>query len=586
MRTLRTWFGSGVRIAPAGFAVEGLFLSVTTALVSGCCGTAVCAGSPLDPSGELSVRIDEGDGQFAPALARVPVDLSVKVTDRGNGDPMPGVCVSFAIETGGGVLIVVPPQNTGCGPQATVTNQQGVASAGLVLGPPGETQVKVTFVRGGVPLPNFLRFTLTGHGAPSRIEIITGDGQSGEVGSELPSRPAVKITDAGGIQVPGLRVWFFPEDGGQPIDGEVNSSSNSGVAAMPSRWRLGPSVGPQRLQARVLVGATGATLANLPGNPVTFTATAVPATARNVTRNPVGFPEPQSGTSGVPVTVTPSVRVTDGGGNPMAGVPVRFAITAGGGSFGGGVTVRDQDTDASGVVSVPTWLLGSAGANTVTATVLASGVVGNPVTFTATAGVPYGIELLVNPGFESPVSVGALPTSLGVWRGDLSQSIGAERGVTPFDGTRMLRFDATGPTGPGLTFLSSQQWQLVDVSGNRADIDAGRATVDASVLFNRVAGTAATDTRFNLVVTAFSGSPSAFPADYVSGNGRLGTVLAEVIATTGLNWHTAAVNMELPPGTTYLAVEIYAYENVTDDATNEFDGHYADRASLILRRKP
>jgi hypothetical protein len=41
----------------------------------------------------------------------------------------------------------------------------------------------------------------------------------------------------------------------------------------------------------------------------------------------------------------------------------------------------------------------------------------------------------------------------------------------------------------------------------------------------------------------------------------------------------------LPPGTTYLLVEIYAFEDVRNDAVlPEFDGHYADDISLVLVR--
>ncbi len=59
----------------------------------------------------------------------------------------------------------------------------------------------------------------------------------------------------------------------------------------------------------------------------------------------------------------------------------------------------------------------------------------------------YGINLLVNPAFESPVSVGFLPTAPGNWRGDVAVSVGAERGITPRSAPNMLRFDATGDVG-------------------------------------------------------------------------------------------------------------------------------------------
>ena len=71
------------------------------------------------------------------------------------------------------------------------------------------------------------------------------------------------------------------------------------------------------------------------------------------------------------------VRVTGSDGNPFAGQPVTWAVTAGAGT----VSASTTTTDASGTASV-TWTLGpAAGANTVTAT--AAGV--GSVTFNATA---------------------------------------------------------------------------------------------------------------------------------------------------------------------------------------------------------
>ena len=74
----------------------------------------------------------------------------------------------------------------------------------------------------------------------------------------------------------------------------------------------------------------------------------------------------------------PSVRVTDSRGQPLAQVPVAFAVTAGGGSLAQPGAV----TDAGGVATGGAWTLGRApGANEVTATV--AGL--PPVRFTATA---------------------------------------------------------------------------------------------------------------------------------------------------------------------------------------------------------
>ncbi len=85
----------------------------------------------------------------------------------------------------------------------------------------------------------------------------------------------------------------------------------------------------------------------------------------------------QTGTAGVAVATAPSVTVKDANGNPTAGVAVTFAVATGGGSVTRGTTT----TDNFGIAIVGSWILGSVGPNTLTAT--ATGL--PPVTFTATA---------------------------------------------------------------------------------------------------------------------------------------------------------------------------------------------------------
>jgi len=193
-----------------------------------------------------------------------------------------------------------------------------------------------------------------------------------------------------------------------------------------------------------------------------------------------------------------------------------------------------------------------------------------------------GVNLLANPGFETAVTVATSPTSTGHWQGDSAYSVILDQGIMPRSGNQMLRFQRSGLL-PGAGVVSSQQWQLVDVSTLASEIDAGKIRMDASIWFNRVTGDAQTDTRFDLRVLTFTGTPANFPADYASP----AHITAGSILTTSNSWQTVALADTLPAGTRYLAVEIYAFENVQDDATDpEFDGHYADDASLVLTQLP
>ena len=79
----------------------------------------------------------------------------------------------------------------------------------------------------------------------------------------------------------------------------------------------------------------------------------------SVASQPNAFP-------GESVTLSPAVRVADGAGRPLAGVPITFEVVAGGGQ----VAQADTRTGADGLAHVQRWLLGSApGTNTLRATV-------------------------------------------------------------------------------------------------------------------------------------------------------------------------------------------------------------------------
>jgi hypothetical protein len=86
----------------------------------------------------------------------------------------------------------------------------------------------------------------------------------------------------------------------------------------------------------------------------------------------------QSAPSGSPVPAPPSVKVTDGRGAALAGIPVSFTITTGGGA----VAPSSRLTNANGIATADRWTLGpSPGTNEIKAAVSPA----SSVTFTAVA---------------------------------------------------------------------------------------------------------------------------------------------------------------------------------------------------------
>jgi hypothetical protein len=192
----------------------------------------------------------------------------------------------------------------------------------------------------------------------------------------------------------------------------------------------------------------------------------------------------------------------------------------------------------------------------------------------------FGTNLLIDPSFEGRVELGDLPASPDSWRGDLCASVTSENGIAPHSGATMLKFQATGAV-PSFSRLTARQWQLVDLSPFASAITAGGVRANASAWFNRAVGGELTDRRFDLRVMAFDGNPADLPARYVASS-WLAEDTAPLISVPD-SWQQIQASMVLPPGATYLLVEIYASEDVFNDGDGpEFSGHYADDLSLML----
>ena len=295
-----------------------------------------------------------GDGQSGSVATALATALSARVTDSG-ASPMAGINVTFNVVLGGGSLSNLS------GP----TNASGISTINWTLGTTAGTQ-QVSATVSGVPTATF---TATAQpGAPALIAKQGGDGQSVGVGNAVAVAPAVKVTDSFNNPVPGVAVTFAIATGGGSITGSSAVTNASGIAAVGS-WSPGSS-GANTLTAT----ATGSGIA---GNPLTFTATGVmPGPPHQVV---IASGNGQTGLNSYALNFAPTVLVTDSLGIPVSGAAVTFAVTGGGGSLTGGTPT----TSGTGVASVGSWSVLN-GANTMTATVTGAGIIGNPVTFTAT----------------------------------------------------------------------------------------------------------------------------------------------------------------------------------------------------------
>lgn len=89
--------------------------------------------------------------------------------------------------------------------------------------------------------------TATPAGPPTQLAAVTALRQTAEPGVNVIQPPAVKVTDASGVPVPGVRVDFAVTAGGGTVSGNPATTDASGVARLGS-WTLGAE-GAQSLRA-------------------------------------------------------------------------------------------------------------------------------------------------------------------------------------------------------------------------------------------------------------------------------------------------------------------------------------------------
>jgi adhesin/invasin len=298
------------------------------------------------------MALNAGNGQTGLVGTALGTLYAVVVRDVLNS-PVAGVPVTWTVTSGGGSIT---PQST--------TDASGIAVATRTLGTAAGSQTAAASVGGLVGSP--VVFTASGLAdVASQVVKVAGDGLSATVNTLVATAPQVRVTDQYGNPVSGVAVTFAVTSGGGLLTGASQSTDAAGLATLGS-WRLGTIAGANTLT----VTAAGV------GSPATFTLTGLAGAAATLALNAGNG---QSATVNALVPTRPSVRAADQFGNPVAGVPVVFAVASGGGAISGANPV----TNTSGLATVGGWRLGTvSGANTLTAT--AGGLTGSPVGFAAT----------------------------------------------------------------------------------------------------------------------------------------------------------------------------------------------------------
>jgi hypothetical protein len=259
-----------------------------------------------------------GDNQTAPVGSKLPSPLVVQVADA-FGNPIAGVTVTWTAEGGGSV-------SSG----TSTTDQTGQTSVERTLGSAAGTQRTLASVDGLAGSPVAFVHTATA-GAASGVSIVSGNGQTGPVSTELPLPIVVEVRDAQGNVVSGVAVSWVIGIGGGSVTPATSNTDVSGRAS--AAWTLGGSPDSNTVSAVV----SGIGVAEFGAK----------ATAGAPARLSVLTQPSATAVSGVPLSRQPVIQLLDALGNPsnQSGVGVTAAIGSGAGTLGGTMA---RTTDGNG----------------------------------------------------------------------------------------------------------------------------------------------------------------------------------------------------------------------------------------------
>ncbi|MBB3063166.1 thrombospondin type 3 repeat-containing protein [Microbulbifer rhizosphaerae] len=179
-----------------------------------------------------------------------------------------------------------------------------------------------------------------------RLEIISGNGQSAKINTELSEPLAVKVLDNGGNPVVDKNVVFRVIQGsgiigiGTELEGRGVLAKTDAEGIAYTRYRLGQraGVGNQKVRARV-VGY---------GDEAVFSASASGNIGNKLS---VNSGNNQRGGTHQPLPAPFVVVVTDEGANVVPDARIRFEVVNGGGHFQNDSTVYETQTDGDGRAS-------------------------------------------------------------------------------------------------------------------------------------------------------------------------------------------------------------------------------------------
>jgi len=234
-------------------AMRALLAAAALTLAAAACSTEdpVAPPPPPPPVQAPAYVTLLGIGQTGRVAQPLRTEIGARIRDAG-GNAIEGVPVHFRVTAGSGRTA----------DSMLLSDASGVASTTWTLGTTVGIDTAAVVVDGyWTTLPEIKATAIPGN--PSAISVVSGDGQSAMIGTELAESLIVRVTDEYANPVPGIKVSWSSTSGGGWVGGPGPTETDpDGLAGMTRT--LGAAVGAQ---------ATTASTAGLPVLSAAFTST-------------------------------------------------------------------------------------------------------------------------------------------------------------------------------------------------------------------------------------------------------------------------------------------------------------------------
>ncbi|HEX7121744.1 MAG TPA: Ig-like domain-containing protein [Gemmatimonadaceae bacterium] len=290
--------------------------------------------SVVSPSSLAPARIEVGQGEGTAVPAGSTAGFFTVVVRDANGYPVQGAKVHWAFDPAFSGDSLLPPMSR--------TTASGIATTLVVFGPQAGSRQIIARVE-GLPDSAAVFHARALAGPVAVLERLNGDGQTGEVGTELPKPLRVRAKDAHGNVVPDVSVAWSALGAGS-LSSPSTITDTAGVTEVIRT--LGITAGTQIVQA-----TAGTAVAS-------FSAQATPAAPAELK---LVSGADQRFLAGLELPQPYVVRVRDRYGNAVPGAPLAWSVVAGGGKL----SAADTVTAADGTGSARHVLGAAIGANTV-----------------------------------------------------------------------------------------------------------------------------------------------------------------------------------------------------------------------------